>query len=84
MLFPKVEAQNKWEKNIPVTYVPARNTIFLSYALAWAEVVGANDILLDVNALDYSGYPTVVRSILPLTKRSANLATEAGVTAGRN
>jgi len=65
--------------DIPVTYVPARNTIFLSYALAWAEVTGAADIFLGVNALDYSGYPDCRPEYIEAFQRMANLATRAGV-----
>jgi 7-cyano-7-deazaguanine synthase len=64
---------------IPITYVPARNTIFLSYALAWAEVLGASDIFLGVNALDYSGYPDCRPEYIEAYQRMANLATKAGV-----
>ena len=64
---------------IPVTYVPARNTIFLSFALAWAEVLGACDIFLGVNALDYSGYPDCRPDYIEAFERMANLATKAGV-----
>jgi 7-cyano-7-deazaguanine synthase len=64
---------------IPVTYVPARNTIFLSFALAWAEVLGANDIFLGVNAIDYSGYPDCRPEYIEAYERMANLATKAGV-----
>jgi 7-cyano-7-deazaguanine synthase len=64
---------------IPVTYVPARNTIFLSLALAWAEVVGASDIWIGVNALDYSGYPDCRPEYIEAYERLANLATKAGV-----
>jgi 7-cyano-7-deazaguanine synthase len=63
---------------IPVTYVPARNTIFLSFALAWAEVVGAADILIGVNAVDYSGYPDCRPEYIEAYERMANLATRAG------
>jgi 7-cyano-7-deazaguanine synthase len=66
-------------KEIPVTYVPARNTIFLSYALALAEVVGAADIFIGVNALDYSGYPDCRPEYIEAFERMANLATRAGV-----
>jgi 7-cyano-7-deazaguanine synthase len=65
--------------SIPVTYVPARNTIFLSYALAWAEVLGANDIFIGVNALDYSGYPDCRAEYLAAYETMARLATKAGV-----
>lgn len=64
---------------IPVTYVPARNTIFLSFALAWAEVLGATDIFIGVNALDYSGYPDCRPEFIDAFARMANLATRAGV-----
>ncbi len=64
---------------IPVTYVPARNTIFLSFALAWAEVLGATDILIGVNALDYSGYPDCRPEYVAAYEAMANLATRAGV-----
>ncbi len=65
--------------DIPVTYVPARNTIFLSFALAWAEVLGASDIFIGVNALDYSGYPDCRPEYIEAFERMANLATKAGV-----
>ncbi len=65
--------------DIPVTYVPARNTIFLSYALAWAEVLGSNDIFIGVNALDYSGYPDCRPEYVGAYEQMANLATKAGV-----
>ena len=64
---------------IPITYVPARNTIFLSFALAWAEVLGASDILIGVNALDYSGYPDCRPEYIAAFERMAILATRAGV-----
>lgn len=64
---------------IPITYVPARNTIFLSFALAWAEVVGANDIFIGVNALDYSGYPDCRPEFIQAFEKMARLATRAGV-----
>jgi 7-cyano-7-deazaguanine synthase len=65
--------------DIPVTYVPARNTIFLSFALAWAEVIGATDIYIGVNALDYSGYPDCRPEFIRSFEATANLATRAGV-----
>ncbi len=65
--------------DIPVTYVPARNTIFLSFALAWAETLGAFDIFTGVNALDYSGYPDCRPEYIEAYERMANLATKAGV-----
>ena len=64
---------------IPVTYVPARNTIFLSFALAWAEVLGVHDIFIGVNAVDYSGYPDCRPEYIAAYERMANLATRAGV-----
>ena len=64
---------------IPITYVPARNTIFLSFALAWAEVLGASDIFIGVNALDYSGYPDCRPEFIEAFEKMANLATKAGV-----
>lgn len=64
---------------IPVTYVPARNTIFLSFALAWAEVLHASDIFIGVNAIDYSGYPDCRPEFIAAYERLANLATKAGV-----
>ncbi len=66
--------------DIPVTYVPARNTVFLSYALAWAEVLGSFDIFIGVNALDYSGYPDCRPEFITAYEKMANLATKAGVT----
>src|SRR6185369_14888248 len=65
--------------DIPVTYVPARNTIFLSFALGWAEVLGASDIYIGVNALDYSGYPDCRPEYIQAFEKMANLATKAGV-----
>jgi 7-cyano-7-deazaguanine synthase len=65
--------------DIPVTYVPARNTIFLSFALAWAETVGASDVFIGVNALDYSGYPDCRPEYITAYEQMANLATKAGV-----
>ena len=67
------------DEEIPVTYVPARNTIFLSFALAWAEVLGAEDIFIGVNALDYSGYPDCRPEYIQAFQNMANLATKAGV-----
>jgi len=66
-------------REIPTTYVPARNTIFLSYALAWAEVLGATDIFLGVNAVDYSGYPDCRPEFIRAFEQLANLATRAGI-----
>ena len=69
-------------EGIPVTYVPARNTIFLSFALAWAEVLEASDIFIGVNALDYSGYPDCRPEYIAAYQRMADLATKAGVEGG--
>ena len=69
--------------DIPSTYVPARNTIFLSLALGWAEVLGAHDIVIGVNALDYSGYPDCRPEFITAFERLADLATRAGVEGGR-
>lgn len=71
------------QHEIPITYVPARNTIFLSFSLAYAEVVGANDIFLGINAIDYSGYPDCRPEYLEAYERMANLATKAAVQDGR-
>ena len=71
------------ENGVPITYVPARNTIFLSYALAWAEVLGATDIFLGVNAVDYSGYPDCRPEFIRAFEGLANLATRAGVEGAR-
>ena len=76
---PKRRITKELNKRIPVTYVPARNTIFLSYALAWAEVIGANDIFIGVNVLDYSGYPDCRPEYIAAYEKMANLATKAGV-----
>ncbi len=67
---------------VPVTYVPARNTIFLSYALAWAEVLGSSDIFIGVNAVDYSGYPDCRPEFITAFERLANLSTKASVEGG--
>ena len=67
------------EEGIPVTYVPARNTVFLSLALGWAEVIGARDLFIGVNAVDYSGYPDCRPEFVEAFERMANLATKAGV-----
>jgi 7-cyano-7-deazaguanine synthase len=71
------------ENEIPVTYVPARNTIFLSYALAWCEVLGAADIFIGANAIDYSGYPDCRPEFISAFERMANVATKAGVEGSR-
>jgi 7-cyano-7-deazaguanine synthase len=80
---PKDRPLEEIGKGIPVTYVPARNTIFLSFALAWAEVLGAKDIFLGVNALDYSGYPDCRPEFIEAFQHLANLATRAGVEGRR-
>jgi 7-cyano-7-deazaguanine synthase len=76
---PKHESIDELTDEIPVTYVPARNTVFLSYALAWAEVLEAFDIFIGVNALDYSGYPDCRPEFIAAYETMANLATVAGV-----
>jgi len=76
---PKGRSTDEMARGIPVTYVPARNTVFLSFALAWAEVLGASDIFVGVNALDYSGYPDCRPEYLQAYQRMADLATKAGV-----
>src|ERR1700729_1959692 len=76
---PKGRTADEMSKNIPVTYVPARNTIFLSFALAWAEVLECSDIFIGVNALDYSGYPDCRPEFIEAFQRLADLATKAGV-----
>lgn len=76
---PKKSLSNQGGDSIPVTYVPARNTIFLSFALAWAEVLQASDIFIGVNALDYSGYPDCRPEYINAYERMANLATKAAV-----
>jgi 7-cyano-7-deazaguanine synthase len=76
---PKGRDSDEIEHGIPVTYVPARNTIFLSFALAWAEVLGSSDVFMGVNALDYSGYPDCRPEFIRAFEQMANLATKAGV-----
>jgi 7-cyano-7-deazaguanine synthase len=76
---PKDRDVTQHEGGIPITYVPARNTIFLSFALAWAEVLKAGDIFIGVNALDYSGYPDCRPEYIAAYERMANLATRSGV-----
>ena len=76
---PKERSTDEMANGIPITYVPARNTIFLSYALAWAEVLGAKDIFIGVNTLDYSGYPDCRPEYIAAYQQMANLATKAGV-----
>jgi 7-cyano-7-deazaguanine synthase len=80
---PKNRDEDEMARGIPVTYVPARNTIFLSYALAWAEVIGAHDIFIGVNALDYSGYPDCRPEFIAQFEKLAQLATKAGVEGTR-
>jgi len=76
---PKKRDEQATTQEIPVTYVPARNTIFLSFALAWAEVLESSDIFIGVNAVDYSGYPDCRPEYIDAFERMANLATKAGV-----
>jgi 7-cyano-7-deazaguanine synthase len=76
---PKGRPAAEMSAGIPITYVPARNTIFLSFALGWAETLGAQDIFVGVNALDYSGYPDCRPEFIAAYERMANLATKAGV-----
>src|SRR6185295_9065808 len=76
---PKGRSAEEMGHGIPITYVPARNTIFLSFALAWAEVLSASDIFLGVNAIDYSGYPDCRPEYIAAFETMANLATKAGV-----
>jgi 7-cyano-7-deazaguanine synthase len=80
---PKKRSETEIAQGIPTTYVPARNTIFLSYALAWAEVIPASDIFLGVNAIDYSGYPDCRPEFIEAFESLANLGTKAGVEGGR-
>jgi 7-cyano-7-deazaguanine synthase len=76
---PKDRDEQEMTREIPVTYVPARNTIFLSFALAWAEVLKSSDIFIGVNAIDYSGYPDCRPEYIDAFERMANLATKASV-----
>jgi 7-cyano-7-deazaguanine synthase len=76
---PKQRSVEEMSAGIPITYVPARNTIFLSYALAWAEVLECSDIFIGVNAIDYSGYPDCRPEYIQAFEQMANLATKAGV-----
>jgi len=76
---PKDRSNHDISHGIPITYVPARNTIFLSFCLAWAEVLGASDIFIGVNALDYSGYPDCRPEYVAAFQTMANLATRGGV-----
>lgn len=77
---PKHDTADEIGSDIPLTYVPARNTVFLSYALAWAEVLDSNDIFIGVNALDYSGYPDCRPEYIQAYETMANLATKRGVS----
>jgi 7-cyano-7-deazaguanine synthase len=77
---PKDRAITDMESEIPVTYVPGRNILFLAHALSWAEVIGAADIFLGINAVDYSGYPDCRPAFLSAFEQMANLGTKAGVT----
>ena len=76
---PKGRQESEMSTEIPVTYVPARNTVFLSYALAWAEVLEASDVIIGVNAIDYSGYPDCRPEFIRAFETMANLATKTGV-----
>ena len=80
---PKGRSFEAMEEGIPQTYVPGRNTIFLAYAMAWAEVVGADDIFIGVNALDYSGYPDCRPEYIKAFEKMARLATRAGTEGER-
>lgn len=80
---PRDRSVEDMSAGIPITYVPARNTIFLSFALAWAEVLEADDIFIGVNAVDYSGYPDCRPEYIEAFERMARLATRAGVEEGR-
>lgn len=76
---PKGRSTSDMSHGIPITYVPARNTVFLSFALAWAETLGSSDIFVGVNALDYSGYPDCRPEYIATYETMANLATKAGI-----
>jgi 7-cyano-7-deazaguanine synthase len=76
---PKDRTESRMSADIPVTYVPARNTIFLSYALAWAEVLGVRDVFIGVNAVDYSGYPDCRPEFIAAFEQMSNLATKIAV-----
>ena len=79
MQVPKRRSESAMKRGIPVTYVPARNTIFLSYALAWAEILRISDIFIGVTAIDYSGYPDCRQEYIDAFEKMANLATKVGV-----
>lgn len=76
---PHHNSADELAQDIPITYVPARNTVFLSFALAWAETLGSSDVFMGVNALDYSGYPDCRPEYISAYEKMANLATKAGV-----
>jgi 7-cyano-7-deazaguanine synthase len=76
---PKGRDEKSMGEGVPITYVPARNTIFLSFALAWAEILKSNDIFIGVNALDYSGYPDCRPEFIEAFEKMSNLATKTGV-----
>jgi len=80
---PKGRPFEEMADGIPITYVPARNTIFLSFALAWAEVLGSSDIFIGVNALDYSGYPDCRPEYIEAYQKMASLGTKAGIEGGQ-
>jgi 7-cyano-7-deazaguanine synthase len=80
---PKQRSETEIAHRIPVTYVPARNTIFLAYALAWAEVISANHIFLGVNAIDYSGYPDCRPEFIQAFQTLANIGTKTGIEGAR-
>jgi 7-cyano-7-deazaguanine synthase len=80
---PKGRSEKEIASGVPITYVPARNTIFLSCALAWTEVLGASDIFIGINALDYSGYPDCRPEFITAFENLANLATKSGVEGQR-
>ena len=80
---PQERSIDEMARGVPITYVPARNTIFLSYALAWAEVLGASDIFIGVNAVDYSGYPDCRPAFLEAFERLAAVGTKAGDSGSR-
>ena len=81
---PKQRSTAEMSRDIPITYVPGRNTIFLSHAVAWAEVLGSFDIFIGINSLDYSGYPDCRPEFLAAFAKTANLGTRAGVESGRD
>jgi len=79
---PRGRSAEEMARGIPATYVPARNLIFLSFATAWAEIVGANDVFIGVNAIDYSGYPDCRPEFIAAFEKTARLATRVGVEGG--